>query len=94
MGKRGPLPQASNVRQLRGNPGKRRPKMTAQALAVREAPAPPAWIRGEALAEWKRITPELKRLQIITQLDRAMLTVYCSSWAIMVEAAKALRGAW
>jgi P27 family predicted phage terminase small subunit len=81
-----PLPD--NVRKLPGNPGKRKPPNRPKP--VRAAPTPPPWLRGEALAEWKRITPELDRMGLISKLDRGMLTVYCSSWATFVSVAKAL----
>ncbi len=86
MGKRGPIGQPNNVRQLRGNPGSRMAKPTPQA--VHEAPSPAVLPLARGLAEWKRIVPELKRLQIISQLDRAMLSCYVQAYSTMVAARK------
>ena len=35
----------------------------------------------EAKAEWVRLGPEMIRLGLITQLDRAEFSLYCQSWA-------------
>jgi len=44
---------------------------------VRQAPDPPSWLEGEALAEWRRIVPELDRLRMLSGLSRSSLTAYC-----------------
>lgn len=72
-----------NVRQLRGNPGKRKtPPRPRHAPAI---PNPPTWVKGEALREWKRITPELHRMGYLAAIDRAALAMYCRWWARWVE---------
>ena len=88
MGTRGPIGQGNNVRQLRGNPGRR--KAQDPLRAVPAIPSPPSWLDREAKAEWRRITPELHRLGLLATLDRAVLSVYCRTWAIWVKAAAAL----
>ena len=78
-----------NVRALRGNAGKR--KASNRPRAVRAAPTPPTWLRGEALAEWKRLTPELDRMGLLSKLDRGVLSVYCSAWSVFVSVAGVLQ---
>lgn len=51
----------------------------------------PAWLRGEARAEWKRIVPELRTLGLLTLVDRAALVAYCQAWAELVECTRVLQ---
>jgi hypothetical protein len=37
----------------------------------RQAPEPPSWLSREARAEWRRIVPELERLDLVKPADRA-----------------------
>jgi P27 family predicted phage terminase small subunit len=53
---------------------------------IREAPEPPEWLIGEALAEWQRIVPGLESLDLLKPEDRAALAVLCETWARWVEA--------
>lgn len=82
MGQRGPKPMPANVHLLRGNASK---KPLSQLLddVVRpdvEVPTCPSHLSSDARAEWKRITPYLKQLGLITAIDRAALTAYCDAW--------------
>lgn len=54
-------------------------------------PNPPSWLSREAKAEWKRIVPELARLELLKTVDRAALTVYVETWATYVEAIREAR---
>jgi len=51
-------------------------------------PACPIWLKGEARIEWKRITKELSKLGMISELDKAVLVDYCRSWEEYCEACK------
>ena len=86
MGQRGPKPVPSSTLKLRGswrgNINKNEPKPKIQT------PRCPSHITGEAKREWKRIVPELKKLGLLTRLDRAALAGYCQSWARLVKAEK------
>lgn len=49
-------------------------------------PEAPEWLSDEAAAEWDRVMPELSRLDIVKESDRAALAAYCEAWATFVEA--------
>ncbi|MDP9225839.1 MAG: phage terminase small subunit P27 family, partial [Actinomycetota bacterium] len=50
----------------------------------------PARLSREARAEWKRIAPELERIGLLSNLDRALLTVWCETWAHWVAVSRLL----
>ena len=71
-------PKPTKLRILAGNPGKRalnpnepEPESTAKC---------PSWLEGDALAEWKRLAPELESLGLLSNLDSAALVCYCESY--------------
>jgi P27 family predicted phage terminase small subunit len=84
----GPPPTPSKLVELKGNPSKK--KLTAEPEPTRGAPRPPADLKGEALAEWGRIVPELDRLGLLTKVDRAYLVAYCEAWATFNAAREAI----
>lgn len=55
---------------------------------VREAPTPPSWLSQEARAEWKRVVPELERLDLLKPADRALLVVWVETWSRFVDAVR------
>ena len=82
-----------NVRELRGNPGKRSTPPSSQNQFVSAIPTPPTNLTTEAKAEWKRITPELGRTKVIAAGDRALLATYCETWASIHHMQKGKRAA-
>ncbi|MGW4300416.1 phage terminase small subunit P27 family [Streptomyces sp. NPDC004646] len=54
----------------------------------RVPPRPPSWLSREAAAEWRRVTPDLQRLDVLKEGDRATLAAYCETWASFVEATR------
>jgi P27 family predicted phage terminase small subunit len=79
MARPGPPPKPTELKLLLGNPGKR----PLQKPVVKPTPGAtcPTFLTKEAKAEWNRIVPELKRLGLLTQIDRASLASYCSAWS-------------
>ena len=75
----------TRLKLLQGNPGKR-------ALPRNEpkpelgVPTRPGWLAPEAKREWNRAVPELRRLGLLARIDRAMLVMWCETWAIFVQA--------
>lgn len=55
------------------------------------APNPPIWLEGEALDLWRRITPELVRLDLLKEGDAEVLATYCELWVDFVEATATLK---
>ena len=79
MGARGPVPFDPEKRKLRGT--RSRSKPTVAARTPPGIPVPPRGLTGEALAEWKRVVPLLAERRVLAQTDRAMLVMYCRTWA-------------
>lgn len=83
--KPGPLPKPNVLKLIEGNPGKRPINLADGVHPDVEIPTPPKHVKGEALKEWKRISPELKTLGLISKLDRAALSMYCVAYGRLVE---------
>ena len=91
-GSRGPMPKPNVLKLLANNPGKR-PLNLADGVNPRvEIPAPPKHLGREAVKEWKRITPLLEELGLISGLDRAALGLYCQSVGRLSELETAFKG--
>ncbi len=80
MGKRGPPPQPTHLRLMRGNPGKRSINKREPRPKLRN-PSCPAWLRPEVKAIWRRTVDTLKEMGILTRVDRDALTAYCQTYA-------------
>lgn len=91
MGTRGPTALPANVHRLRGNPSKKSlDELFTEFNPEVEIPDAPSWMWAEAKKEWKRVSVELKRYGLISNLDRAALVLYVQAWAKMVWAERAL----
>lgn len=90
MGRRGPPPKPTKLKIVAGNPG-RRPLNHREPKPKEGTPTMPAWMKGEARAEWQRIVPELRSMGLLTLVDRAALSAYCQAWAELVECTKVLQ---
>ena len=77
MGKRGPKPQPSALKVLRGNPGKRR--ISPEPKAHGE-PTPTEELSGRALELWNRIVPQLIGMGLAKSVDSDSLTAMCQWW--------------
>ena len=71
-------------------------KATQSAMIVQD-PAdldrlPQDLIDTKAKKEWKRVVPELKKMDIVGRLDITNLVAYCNAYSKYCEATKALRG--
>jgi phage terminase small subunit len=65
---------------LRGFPGKRNKLRSGPQPSRTEAvPEPLEFLSEAAKAEWRRLTPELHRLNLLTILDDAIFAAYCQS---------------
>jgi P27 family predicted phage terminase small subunit len=50
---------------------------------VIEIPPCPQHLTGEAKVEWERITPELELVGLVSHLDVAALSTYCTAYAFV-----------
>lgn len=89
MGRRGPPPKPTKMKQAAGNPGKR-PLNEHEPEPKAGAPKMPSWLPARAKAEWKRIVPELEKLGLLTVIDLAALASYCVAYSEVEEATKVL----
>lgn len=69
-----------------GNPGKR--KRRNEPSPPEAIPPMPRFLGKIARKEWRRIVPELSDCGLLTSLDMAALSAYCSCYEHWVEAAK------
>lgn len=66
-------------------------KVEAPPAFKRVPPRPPTWLSTEAKAEWRRVVPELSRLDLVKEQDRAALAAYCEAWATFVVATRTVQ---
>lgn len=78
-GSRGPLPKPAALKVLEGNPGKRALDLSAGVNPTIAIPDAPRHLGRSARKEWRRITPLLEELGLISGLDRAALALYCQA---------------
>ncbi|WP_186315745.1 phage terminase small subunit P27 family [Catellatospora sichuanensis] len=74
---------------IQGNPSKDSSLGETRKSAT-GVPAPPADLRGEAYAEWCRITAFLASAGHVEKVDHAALVVYCSAWGMFDQARRAM----
>ncbi len=66
----------THLRVLQGNPA-RRPLPKNEPKPRPKAPPCPRWLGATGRAKWKQLSPILKRLGLLTELDGDMLASYC-----------------
>ena len=81
----GPPPTPTNLKLLRGNPGKRRLNQR-EPDPEPEIPSCPQHLNKVARREWRRVTKQLFALGLVTQLDRSALAAYCDAYSRWAEA--------
>ena len=73
------------IKKLEGNPGKR-PLNENEPMPKKGIPTCPSHLNSAARTEWKRITPQLATLGLISELDRSALAAYCQAYGRWAEA--------
>ncbi len=78
MGRRGPQPQPTALKVLRGNPGKR-------ALNTREPkadgiPDRPKTLSAGGRRAWDRLVPQLAGMGVLARIDQDALVLWCEAW--------------
>lgn len=76
----------SKVKELEGNPGKRKSNQDEPQPEIKEIPDPPGHIGEDGRQEWARITPILHKLGLLTEVDYTALAAYCQTYERWVKA--------
>jgi P27 family predicted phage terminase small subunit len=92
MGLRGPAPKPTALKLLQGNAG-HRALNAAEPKPVEQAPPCPRYIRDdpEAAKEWKRLTPILLRMRVLTEADATVLASLCLTHSHLLRNLDAMR---
>lgn len=80
MGRRGPRPQPTALKMLRGNPS-HRPINGEEPKPKSGIPRCPSWLDNYAKACWREIVPQLHDMQVLSLIDRQALANYCQVWS-------------
>jgi P27 family predicted phage terminase small subunit len=85
--KRGPKPTPTQLKKLRGNPGRRPlPKNEPKPRQKSNIPRAPAHLNKVAQKEWRRMAKELYPLGLLTNVDLSAFAAYCTTYAIWLDA--------
>ena len=87
MGTRGPAPEPSAITRAKGNPAKKKLNREEPQPQLK-APRRPTNLSKEAKREWTRIVPKLLEVGLLTELDSAVLAMYCDAYGTWVKASK------
>jgi P27 family predicted phage terminase small subunit len=86
---RGRKPRPVELRLIEGNPGKRR--LPTPLKIDRGLPEPPDHLDVIGLAEWARMSAELRANGLLTLSDRAALAAYCVAYSRWVKAEEEIK---
>jgi P27 family predicted phage terminase small subunit len=76
MGKRGPRPEPTILKVVKGNPGKR-PLNASEPAPARDRIEPPSWLSDASLAKWHEVVPKLMAMRVMTNADVDAIARYC-----------------
>lgn len=78
MGKRGPAPEPSILKYIRGNPSKETLSAAEPTpeLVPQDFP-PPKTLDAKGIEIWNEMVPKLARMRVLTEADVPTLTRYC-----------------
>jgi len=92
MAKTGPKPTPTKLKKLRGNPGKRSlNKKEPQPKQRAGVPNAPRYLDTAAKKEWRRISKEMHRLGLLTNIDITALAAYCQCFSTWIDATKKIQ---
>jgi P27 family predicted phage terminase small subunit len=75
---------------MKGFPGKRRKNPPVEPARLPQCPEAPSYLPQYAREEWDRIAPELWAIGLLSIVDTACLSAYCSSYALWRTASEQL----
>ena len=85
---KGRKPTPTPLKVLTGNPGRR--PLPNEPRPPTSSGRCPSWLSLEGKRIWRKVAPELKRLGLLTELDRQSLEAYCGTAAMLRQAHEAL----
>lgn len=86
---KGRKPVPTQLRLVKGNPGKR-PLPQREAKVALAEPTPPPFLCDDAKVEWGRVCSTLHGAGLMTELDRAALAAYCQAYGVWAQAERAI----
>ena len=85
MAIKGRKPTPTAIKELEGNPGKRKLN-DREPKPEKKAPSCPKWLEPEAKKEWRRLARQMEQIGILTEVDMAAFAGYCQAYARWKEA--------
>lgn len=76
---RGRKPVPTEIKKLKGNPGRR--PLPAHEPHVAAGAVMPEWLSADAAAHWPTVAKQLGDAGILTQIDATALALYCETFA-------------
>jgi P27 family predicted phage terminase small subunit len=89
VGRRGPAPEPTAMKLIKGNPGKRKLN-TQEPQPIITLPHCPAYLEVDARTEWDRLAPILVRMKVLTEADYIALASLCQTFSTMMKAQEQL----
>ncbi len=80
MATRGRKPTPTAIKELEGNPGKRKLN-EKEPKPEKKAPSCPKWLEEEAKKEWRRLAKKMEAMGVLTEVDMAAFAGYCQAYA-------------
>ena len=90
MGSRGPAPKPTETKRRAGNPGCR-PLNDSEPIPDLGAPPKPPHLEGLASETWDSLCVQLEAMGILAQSDVVILTLYCDTWGLYLQAGDEVR---
>ena len=90
MAKPGRKPKPTALKELEGNPGKRKLN-TAEPKPLPITPKCPSWLKKEEKALWDEYIPVLERMGVLTEADNMALISMFQVWAMAVQLWKKIK---
>jgi P27 family predicted phage terminase small subunit len=91
MGLRGPRPQPTAIKVMRGTFRADRANVGEPPALPVSSLAAPSWLDGEGRKVWRRLVRHCDRLKVLSDSDLPLLSLLCDQWAVYLEASAFLR---
>ena len=81
----------TQLKKIRGTYAKSREiENEMQVAKVEQPPKPPSWLTKTGKQQWILVTNELFNLQMLHEVDLALVEAYCNAMALHIETEKVL----